>query len=1047
MAAALCILSCEKQIEETDITASSNSGTATFTFTPSILAEALSSGATKSMADLPKIHNLYFAVFDDAGYKLNEYAQAIPNTYADKNWDPSDPSTVFQYSVTLTVTDQPRILHILANAPEHMIYGSEAEVIGSLFTRYDASETEGDWSDTYWVRIYLENGVWPKPDESTRDTDPKFQDKYDKWNHVVNTLNEAKLIRNFGRIIVDGEAAKTKEKSFELTRYWLTNIPDIGSFAPYNRNTGKFQIDFNQYSNIYDLSAPDKGNYPAFYPASANLIKIGDYLDDDDMLSRLESDASKNWTSFFYEREMPKESPVTLIIAGKYDGDSEESFYKIDIRDQDGDYFPLMRNFTYLVKINEVSTKGASTLAQALSSAPSGDVDTALEMQDLTNISNGTAQIFVSETSGVLIGKSHDVTLRYKFVPSLTTDANHDGFADAVNTVLVAGSPEEAAAIANHDSYVTVSSSFGSTGKVFESITPQAGNDPDSYSNIKLTTIDAAEIIHTEIVTITGHYWDSKKSEYKTLSRTVNYKLREALQMQLAFSPAKIPAGYNQPVDLVISLEAGLPSSMFSLDFDMEMMGLTLTTNNDPLPVSSGESQIAGNSKPAYQFRRTITWTEYDNAPMVNGYKQFVCHFKTNTSSIPALSGMQTLYGNTGGTGTLPEGKYGDFVNVQNSYFVQKNAYYQTYAPRTFNNINIEGAQKVGEVGTLTFDMGTSFPDGASYSVVTVGLKGFEPADLDTYELKGVKDGYELYELTVYSTEKDGVAAYTGKLPVMPYLAGDCDVRLYADEYTTADKSFKVLEGIRTYVNADGTGRGTRMVQAQGVAVAPAGAVVVGQKATLTVYLADVAATSTVKFGSESATRGTDATAITADNGTKYYPYTVENYTSSTAGRIGLNVTVDGILATRIFVPVYGISETAISSVSQIPSDTWCVVKKDGTTTHVNNNGTNRLNGANGNVNYYSLFSFSGTSAATIKVPTDSGMRYITGTNRNDTLGLNATTGATYNVIANNGSFRIVPSNNTSRGWRQDGNTANLTISSTIDNFKIYSVQLVAPAE
>lgn len=1042
--AAACTISCVKEIERPDAPSSeieASGEKATFTFTPSFLDEAFESGQTKTMGSRPQIHNLFFAVFDNAGYKLSEYAQAIPNTYADENWNPEHPDdNVFSYSVTLTVTDQPRIIHVIANAPEHLLYGSEAEVIGSLNTRFNATETEEDWSDAYWVRIYLDNGVWTKPDESTKETDAKYQEKYDKWMHVVQTLNNAKFVRNFARITLEETA-----DNFEITRYWINNIPDIGSFAPYNRNTGRFQIDYSNYSTIEDISSPEGGNYPGFFPASANLIQIGDYLDDPEMMEKLESNAGKNWTNFCYEREFPKADPIYLIVAGRYNGGAE-SFYKIDLRDHSNKYFPLLRNFTYKVRITNVSTNGASSLSKALSNAPSGAVDTSLEMQNLTNISNGTAQMFVSETSEIVVGEGHDIPLRYKFIPNLATDANHDGFADAVNTIIEKGSAEEAAAIANHSSYVTITNEFGSTGSVFASITPTGETDSDNYNTIILHSKDANEVIHTETVTITGYYFNSETSKYESISRSSHFRLRETLHMNVSFSPEKIPAGNGQPVDLVISLEAGLPSSMFSLDFNIEMLGLTLTTNNDPLPITTGESQIAGNTKPAYHFQRTITWSEYESAPVVDGLKQFVCHFKTNTSTIPSLNGKQTIYANVGGDDTLPE-KNGDIVSVKNKYFVDEAAFYSIYSPKEFTNITITNAAEVGQSGVLTFTMESPLPNGATSTVVTVGLQGFEPEDIAAYPIKGTKEGYELYELTVYNTVVNGVPAYQGRLNIVPFESGNCAVKLYADEYTPKSQEANVLEGIYIYVNESGTGSGNRLVQATGYNVVPEGSLVVGQKATLTAYIADLT-TETVKFGDATATRDGSAGNSVVIDGKRYYRYYV-NYQAPTSGaqRVSLNITIDGKVAKRISIPVYGIQlgEASTERAHNAYTTNWYVFRnREFTGYHIVNNGS-KLLGSNATLDYYSLIGFdSSSNTSKVMVPTDSGLKYVKTSNSNNTdLSLDTQANGSSYTIGTGVQLSVQPSYFYTFYWRQNSSTGNIQGNRNNNNYRNFNTYVV----
>ena len=259
LAAALIATSCSKENNLVLDPAASNpeigmehDGKVTFMLTPDF-GDNQEAG-TRAMAEKPQVKNLYIAVFDAAGYKLAEYAEATSSQKATEN------DTEYKYSVELTVSDKPRIIHILANAPESLSFGSEAEIIGSLYSKYNADETS-EWQDAYWQRIELP-GIYSKPASD----DPDYTAKLAKYNAVRNALDKPKLIRNFAKITVINSCA-----DFTLTGFWLTNVPDRGSFAPYNRNTGTFVDNYDKYPSVDDM----RGNEGDVETTGGTKIEIG----------------------------------------------------------------------------------------------------------------------------------------------------------------------------------------------------------------------------------------------------------------------------------------------------------------------------------------------------------------------------------------------------------------------------------------------------------------------------------------------------------------------------------------------------------------------------------------------------------------------------------------------------------------------------------------------------------------------------------------------------------------------------------------------------
>lgn len=990
---------------------------ATFTFTPNFTD---ADGQTRTMALNPndpssptgsQVRNIYFAVFDAAGYKLSEYAEAVPNSYATEN------GVAYSYSVKLSVTNEKRVIHIIANAPQRLPYGSEEEVIGGLMTYLNAPETgEFDRQEAYWERIELD-GVFAEPDPQLQtDAPAQYAEQYAKYRGIVEKLSTAQLTRNFCQIsLVNGATG-----NFEVTGFWLTNVPDRGSIAPYNRNEGKFQQNYAHWKSISKMmgsdTSNDEGNYQGFTPAGTEIVGIDD-LTDAEIAAQMIAPGN---SAFCYEREIPKSKPLYIIVGGKYNGSTTTTYYKIDLKDDEGEYFPIMRNFNYRINIESVKRAGASTVKGALAAAPSGDISTNLDLEDLTNISNGDAQIFVTETERVIVGES-EIQLRYKFIPDLNATGQ-----PAANTPSTTSADHS-----DHNSYVTIErKTVDGSAPVFYPTTTGtdsgliiADSDDTSgdYRLITLKPYTPDDIVKTEEIIITGYYWDSTLSKWETISRTVTYKLRKKLEMELSCNPVKIANLAEQAIDVDIALEPGLPSSIFSLDMNIESNGLALTPNNDLIPVTSDYSTIPGKtSKPSFYYTKTITWTEYVNAPIgTDGKKHFICHFKTNKAVTSA-----------------------DQIYVSNHYFNQANTSYTTFTPKSFSSLTLSSS-KVGESTNFAYTLSAVPSDGK----VRIGLYGYEPSSTETdlTYVETVTEGglkYEVYEMSVTSTTGNN-------FDITGYRKGDGRVILWADEFLESSKAANITSAsLSIYANVDGTGSGDNWITLTGADVTSHGCPVVGQKSTLTFYVPVDMAATTVKVNTTTVTRAS-GTPVNID-GVDYYKYTMY-YTPTARGMQEMRISVDDTPVDAFDVPVYGLSISSESIGGTAPAtDTWYVFYNVGRSRWAYNNGST-LALTNITPDYSNLMKFSSTSTSTT-VFNALANKYVVGTNNNFSFG---NTGTTYTRGSSGSYMRLsyYKSNNPGKGtyyWRgTDSSTMSMNTStnSNHSDWNVYSVAIVSPTE
>lgn len=743
---------------------------ATFTFTPQFLDPDSDEPGTKAFADNPTIHNIFFAVFDQTGYKLSEYAEAVPNSKANVN------GSKFKYSVELTISNEPRIIHIIANAPKRLVYGSEAEVIGALKTFINAPDPdadEGEWKEAYWTRLVLP-GVWEEPNEDKHGMvgTPGYEAQNSKYQSVVTVLNSAELVRNFARIVVDDEGAT----NFTLQGIWLTNYPDLGSVAPYNRTTGNFEIDYGSYKTVEDMMT--RGRYVGYTPASANIVKITSAAP---MVGAALNSAGTNVAeTFCYEREKPTADPLYIIVKGRYSGAGAkgvDSYYKIDLRDENNEYFPVLRNFSYRVHINSVANDGAATLADALSGPPSsGDVSTSLEMQELTNISNGDSQLFVSQTSALVVG-TDDVYLRYKYIPKLEGATAGDVKNDT--------DPAD-------DGYVTITSSSGDTGDAFSSYEVEEEDEDDDYRVITLHPNTPDALYKDQTFTITGKYCINPMTDgqptpdenkvWETITRTVEYRLREKLNMTLSCTPT-VSSAPESAIEVTIGLEAGLPPSIFSLNFNIEAEHLGLTTYpGAAIPVKTDRSTIPANSgKPSYYFVKTITWQDYVGAAIVDGYKYFTIRFKTNKAF-------------TGGEG--------DNIYVSNDYYNQRHCGFTTkqiLISQSFAGTYYETNGHLHESENLSFKVVT----GSGVQLKKLTYRGTEYTNGDI-----IDSGNDTYIVNTNVKPTYGVNWNTGNITIQLQDNGNNYDYSYSLEKDVWREEFQTLRFTSDNDRDDDTGNG-----------------------------------------------------------------------------------------------------------------------------------------------------------------------------------------------------------------------------------------------
>ena len=645
---------------------------------------------SRALTEKPYIFHLYLAVFDEAGYLL-EYVKADV-TPAELN------NTEYTYKVKLSPTSYPTTIHYIANGPTSVNFGTETEVVGNMST----------WGETdaYWQKVSLPQGIKVVTENATKNLDAE----------VVEKLTGVRLIRNFSWITLNDEA-----ENFELESFCVINTRTRGAVAPYNTSKQRFE-DFTDKITHDGLVA---NGYEAYIPGDAELNK------------QIPLELYWGTDNFIYERERPKADPLYILMKGTYTKENGESmsgrYYKVDLRDSDGNYFPVLRNFRYQVNLKNIKHSGHATPEAAAQGAGSGDVSTSIETENLNNISNSVIRLWVSYTDKMLVS-SDPVTLKYKFVnlANATTALNKD----------VEIKSEE----------------LSDENKVIRKITIHGSDDSDGWRTITISPVAVSSQRKTETITLVGTFKIGEQTY--TLQRKVKFTLREKMNFDLVCDPDAIMKTLGEPFDLVIKVPGGLGNSIFPLDFEIEAVAQSITPNlGDNLPVVTGKSIVPGKEmKTTIGFIKSVSWDEYENAENESGYKAIRCHFKSNRAESETK------------------------IYAQNEYFNLASADLGNYDPDKFTDLTFDPSSVSDASQSVKFSFKMFSQPAQGY--VTVTLDGLEPADGEQKLIYlGVKDGKAQYK---YESAIIGL----NNLQLQPTVeSGSMTVKLEAYRFTPAEKS------------------------------------------------------------------------------------------------------------------------------------------------------------------------------------------------------------------------------------------------------------------
>ena len=577
------------------------------------------------MGETPVLKQLVLAVF--GGSVLKEWSVATLGTVA---WDEESKLYKASYSAELTYSESPRYIHFIGNPQASEPDFNKNEL--SLMPTFKST----DKVSSYWQRVVLQDGILPETDADgnaikyyktstdTETTDAAQAADPDEFYYKLDTsegtdgakLKEVYLVRNFAKIKI-----MENQSDFMITRYALINTPSEGAIAPY---AGSGFAD--GYQDVTSLVYDDiNGVYPGYMPSTSTLNFNKTAPTDNDFVTIT---TESNPGFFTYERPMPTSDPMMVIVGGKFTGDKQEYFYKIEIINDDFKYTPIFRNFEYDITYkNFTKEDGETSIQEAFDGYAFGDVSGSTITRNLTTISNATSTITVSDIEHSEVNGQTSWTFTYRFNP-VSSGAPNNSLVDVeIETV----------------------SGFGAAA----TNVVKAENDNSDGSRTVTCTLATQPTtgVLKSLIKVTG-----KPEGGKEIYREIT--IRVMPKPTATVSCTKLTSdGADKDVPVKISLPIEMGQSLFPLDFRIEASNRNL--KSDELPVITGPTLFSPGTARSFHFQKVIQYSEFEAkvAAAQQGATtvDFIFNFKTISN------------GNAGATITAKELNENCTVNVDSN--------------------------------------------------------------------------------------------------------------------------------------------------------------------------------------------------------------------------------------------------------------------------------------------------------------------------------------------------------------------------------------------
>lgn len=512
------------------------------------------------------------------------------------------------FKVTLLHTESAKVLHLVL-ADEYVSisgFGSEASILPSLVV--GTTDPEGNINETeaYWGRVEFPYGYSQLKEEETEEGTRTY---YELRADVQTKLTAVPVIRNFAKITVSVANTVT---NFTLLGFDVVNVPTAGTVAPWNTTTQRIPVlldngTMRDYTTLMTEDKPYKG-----IMAPGALIR------------NQESDA-KTWNEtnhpalatvqpvYMYEHPYEPDRRTYLIVRGTYTSGEKSTtgYYKLDIgnvnvdaSDQTFDYYSIIRNIHYNVRITDVTATGMETVADAISRAPYNNLISATETSSMLNVSDGKNMLIVNDTNHIVVNSSETIKVMYRYITDVTnTQKPENGKATVVGLDVPDGPVVE--------SYTqsTYTDAAGAEWVLLE-IVPREPTDIVKTQDFSIVDGEGlGRVIHL-VLRKPWQYASLGTVDdvpvYATVAPGVNNEYSQV-------APMDVSNAANKELTVYFNLPDGLPETMFPLEFKLEALKQGIENDKiGTLVVSTGPSLFPDKEgQTVISYIKTVSYMEY----------------------------------------------------------------------------------------------------------------------------------------------------------------------------------------------------------------------------------------------------------------------------------------------------------------------------------------------------------------------------------------------------------------------------------------------------
>ena len=540
---------------------------------------------SKERADLPKIDNIYVAVFGSKHY-LNDYAKAIPcdaegnvlTSFATTNADDT-----YHFKVNLVASTSQRFVHIIANGPDQLDYNTQDKDL--MLNLYTSGTNSG-----YWQSFELDG------------TAKLSGTKWVPSDDAVEKFSEVQLIRNFARVKVVQDIDALPESKFKLAGFRVYNTALYGSYAmPLGDNPSSLSAYDLEYMSVADYVNTKDQSIEETDVDKVSYIKdtlnYKGYMPTDDLADNAAPSIGDSFISSGYQYVY--ESPNTsanfpyIIIKGYYNGESTATYYKLEFCDEMGVREPIYRNLDYTITLSGVGKRGVTDPALAVTS----NKNVSTTAVKLSEISDGISGLYVLTTDRTVVNVDKNtqgnpierwVEFRYQYIPNL------DRPTENVNSNVTLEDPMEDSEGVGQSIVIPTSGSW------YE----DRGTE-DGWKVIRFKVKNCADADAANGMLVSSFQVIGTSNTGAHLYRTIKIRVIESPE----YKNTGISGGatVNSNVDVTFTLPSGLPGSIFPLTFTVYDSGKCLNPRDDKMPV------VIDDENHSYYFTRTVSLSEYQN--------------------------------------------------------------------------------------------------------------------------------------------------------------------------------------------------------------------------------------------------------------------------------------------------------------------------------------------------------------------------------------------------------------------------------------------------